>query len=341
MKILVDGRVLKHKHFTGVENYTDNVVKNLINEYGYEVAIPRFSNKYFAHLWEHCILPIKARHFDILFCPANIAPLFLPKKTKLILTIHDTFFMHNDSGLSRVFQMYYRFVIPRVAKKAAAIITVSCYSKEMIVRDIKIEASKIYAVHISHSFQIIEKQRKEKYILYVGSLNKRKNIANLLKGYFLLNTEYSLYIVGRFGENFSDDLELKELLDRARSDKKIIFLEDIPTANLQEIYAKAYMFVFPSFAEGFGIPLLEAMASQTPIVTSRETVAQEVCKDAAIYIDPKQPSDIANSINKLLQNKELCEHLQNLGVERVKHFSWAKTTSEYKKIFNAVYGLPY
>ena len=111
MKIIVDGRVLTHKKTTGVEIHAVNLIKELEKYIDLDIARPKFYNKYYAHFWEHFILPILALRYDILFCPSNIAPIFLSRRVKLIHTLHDISFMDIPENYSNLFQKYYSFFI--------------------------------------------------------------------------------------------------------------------------------------------------------------------------------------------------------------------------------------
>lgn len=116
MKLIFDYRVLDHKTYTGVENYAKNIFEKLKNKCKINIAKSKATNKYLSHLWTHFILPFKSG--DVLFCPANIAPLFVPKSKKLVVTIHDVAFLTYPESFSSFFRIYYRFIMPLVVKKS-------------------------------------------------------------------------------------------------------------------------------------------------------------------------------------------------------------------------------
>ncbi|PID48149.1 MAG: hypothetical protein CR967_01290 [Proteobacteria bacterium] len=266
MNIFFDGRVLTHKNFTGVEYYAKNIFDNLKNKCDIKFVRPSFSNRYFAHLRTHLKLPFIVK--DLLFCPANVAPIFLPKKTRLVLTLHDVSFLVEPKNFSLFFRLYYRLIVPINIKRADKIITVSNFSKREIIKffpDVKHKIEVIY-LGVDYLFRS-KKTRKKNFILYVGSFNERKNFINVIKAYNLLKAkEIKLILVGNFDENFSLSKEAKDALLSAQKNSNIIFKQNITQQELIDLYSQAKLFLYPSFYEGFGLPILESMACGTPVV---------------------------------------------------------------------------
>ncbi len=336
LKILFDARVLTHKHYTGIENYTKYILENMKEVVS--VAKPKYTNKYLAHLWTHLILPFKKG--DVLFCPANSAPIFIPKNKKLVLTIHDIAFLTYAKSFSRFFRLYYTFLIPFNIKRADQIITISEASKKEILRLFPNVEDKINIISqgIDSKYKIINEFKKKKQILYVGSINERKNIIGVIEAFEKLPKEldYDLIIVGNFFNLFSLSDKMKETIQRAKFNNKIIFKEGLNDKELIEEYNLSTVFIFPSFYEGFGFPPLEAMACGTPVITSNISSMPEVCGDAAMYVDPYDVDDISKKIEFLLANEEERERLIKKGLERVKHFTWEKSA---KKHLDVIKGL--
>jgi glycosyltransferase involved in cell wall biosynthesis len=146
MKIAFDGRVLTHKHFTGVENYTKAIYHELKS---LEIILlkPKTTNKILRHIWEHTILPFKTRKFDIVFAPANIAPIWKPKNTKLVVTLHDSAYLTYPKSISKLFYYYYLYAIPRALKIADRVITISEFSKQEIVKHYPFVKDKISVIY--------------------------------------------------------------------------------------------------------------------------------------------------------------------------------------------------
>lgn len=176
--------------------------------------------------------------------------------------------------------------------------------------------------HVKEKFRL-----PDQFLLYVGRLNKRKNIETLLKTIPLLNDQdIKLVIVGEPDWKTPD---LKKLLSNNKISARIITTGSINNSELVAIYALSYIFCFPSFAEGFGLPPLEAMASGVPVIVSNTTSLPEVCGDAAVYIDPTNPTSVADAINDLLQDEALYAEKKKAGLVRASQFTWHKTAHKF------------
>ncbi len=338
MNIIFDTRVLTHKTYTGVENYTDSLLKYLKKKLKLNIVKPKSDNKYLAHIWNHFILAFKQG--DILFCPANIAPLYVPQSKKLIVTIHDVAFLTQPDSFSNLFKNYYKYLMPFVIKRADKIITISEFSKNEILKYYPYAREKIEIIPlgISDRFKVIDSTLKEKVILYVGSLNKRKNFMGVIKAFEMLNRDdYKLQIVGDFSENFTIDDKIKQILLSAKNNKNIEFKRNVSGDELVHIYNNASIFIFPSFYEGFGLPPLEAMACGTPVITSNITSLPEVCADAVIYCDPYSNEDIKNKLESLLDNPNLQNNMIEKGLKHVKSFTWDKSAQKHINLFKKVF----
>jgi glycosyltransferase involved in cell wall biosynthesis len=172
----------------------------------------------------------------------------------------------------------------------------------------------------------------DKYLLFVGRLNVRKNIENLLKAVLLLNdSKIKLVIVGKPDWKTPD---LRTILSDPELQKRIILTGAMTDNELTLIYAMARIFCFPSFAEGFGLPPLEAMASGVPVVVSETTALPEVCGNAAIYVNPVRPESIARAIDSLLEDAVLYAMQRERGLERAKEFTWDRSAKAFMRSIN-------
>jgi glycosyltransferase involved in cell wall biosynthesis len=181
--------------------------------------------------------------------------------------------------------------------------------------------------------QVKEKFRlPDSFILFVGRLNIRKNIPGLLKAIPMLsNQNIHLVIVGK---QDGKTVNLKKFLVEK---KRVIITGPVANNELAAIYAMATLFCFPSFAEGFGLPPLEAMASGVPVVVSDTTALPEVCGDAAVYINPAEPENIAYALNGLLENPVLYNQKKKAGLERSAKYKWDITAEKFmQSIINAI-----
>ena len=336
MKLIFDARVLNHKVYTGVENYATNIVENIKKYIDINISKPKSRNKYIAHLWTHSVLLFKKG--NLLFCPANVAPIFVPKGKKLIVTIHDVAFQTYPNSFSTFFRLYYKFIIPINIKRADKIITVSQSSKCEIEKYYPFakEKNEVIYLGVEQSFKRLNIQKK-KQILYVGSMNERKNFSSVLKAYALLdNNDYTLVMVGRFASNFALDDATKVLIDTAESNPLIEFKSDVCNDELVKIYNESMLFIFPSFYEGFGLPALEAMACGTPVVCSDTTSLPEVGGDAVVYCDPNNLNDIVEKMEMVLSDEKLQQDMIEKGLKRAKQFTWEKAAQEHLKVFEEV-----
>lgn len=338
MKILFDARVLTHKNYTGVENYTKYILEYISDKIDINIAKPTSENKYISHMWTHFILPFKSG--NILFCPVNSAPLFVPKSKKLVMTIHDVAFLTYPKSFSKLFQLYYSFLITFNIKRADQIITISEASKKEILRLFPEVEPKIniIALGINNKYRVLNNIQNKKQILYVGSINERKNLIGMIEAFEKLPKElsYDLVIVGNFSNLFSISDKMQEVLKRAKNNKKIIFKEGLDDEALINEYNISTIFLFPSFYEGFGLPPLEAMACGTPVITSNLSSMPEVCGDAAMYVDPYDVNDILKKIEFLLANEKEREQLIKKGLNRVKQFTWEKSAIKHLDVMKGL-----
>jgi len=337
MKLLFDARILTHKTYTGIENYTKNILENLFDEKNnIKIVKPKNKNKYLTHLWTHFILPFYDG--DILFCPANIAPIFVPSSKKLVVTIHDVAFLTYPKSFSTFFRLYYRFIIPINIKRAEKIITVSQNSKYEIEKYYPNAKGKVEVIHlgVDSLFKRLGTQKK-KQILYVGSMNERKNFSSILRAYTMLNnSDYALLMVGNFSSNFALDDATKKLIESTKLNPNIEFKSNVDNDELVKIYNESMLFVFPSFYEGFGLPILEAIACGTPVVCSNSTSLSEVGGEAVVYCNPYNVNDIAEKMEMVLSDETLQQDMIDKGLNRAKQFTWEKAAKEHMRVFQEV-----
>lgn len=341
MKILLDGRVLGHEKTTGVENHAINIAKKLEEKIQLDIAVPKYKNKYYAHFWEHCILPLKALKYDILFCPSNIAPLYLPKSVKLVLTLHDLSYKDFADMYSAVFRKYYEFVVPKALQRADKVLTISKYSYNRIIGEYDFVKNKIEFIYhgLGEIFVYDKNTQRGNYLLYVGSMNDTKNFSSVIKAFKRCeNLGYDLMMVMPTSANFHLDVSKQHLLEEAQANPHIKIVDYVVQEELVKIYQKAKLFVFPSYHESFGFPILEAMACGTPVICSDVTSMPEIGGDAVVYCDPYDIEDIENKILSVLSDKELQEQMKIKGLQRASMFSWEKAAEAHIEIFNKVLG---
>ena len=335
MKILIDGRVLAHDHTSGVQRHAQEISKTLQKLYSdISIVIPKYRNRYYQQLWEHTLLPWYARKYDLLYCPSNIAPIYLPNKTKLALTLHDLAFLDYPKQYSTLFQKYYTFLVPKNLKRAQYILTISKFSKERITQEYPWVSNKISVIHhgISSYFKP-STEAKSDYVLYVGAMNEIKNFQIVLKLFLMpeFNT-VPLKMILPGSSTFSKNEQITALIKKAQISQNIELIDQVSQDELKVYYQKAKLFVFPSFHESFGFPPLEAMACGTPVIVSNTSALPEICGDAAIYVDPNDIHDLSAKIQMSLSNDTLLQELTSVGLAHSKEFTWEKTARKYFNI---------
>lgn len=339
MKYLIDGRVLAHEHTSGVQRHAQEIAKALEKaDDTVTTVIPKYKNRYYQQIWEHTLLPFYARKYDILYCPSNIAPLYIPQKTKLVLTLHDLAFLDFPKQYSSVFQKYYAFLVPRNIRRAEYILTISHFSKNRIIKEYPWVKNKISVIHHGISSHFVPSdQKKSDYVLYVGTMNRIKNFQVLLEIFLtpaLKNIDLKMVLPN--ASTFSEDKHINTLIQKAKASANIDIIDQVSQEELKMYYQNAKLFIFPSFHESFGFPPLEAMACGTPVIVSNVTALPEVCGDAALYVDPNSKEDIAEKIQLLFSNTSLLEQYRAKGLAHVKMYSWEDAAKAHLKVFKEV-----
>ncbi len=270
-----------------------------------------------------------------------------------IVVFHDLSFLHFKNFFSLKERFWHFLQKPEIsAKKAKKIIAVSFFTKKDLIKFFKIPEEKIEVVYSGINpifFKKIDenflKKTKEKYqlpdefLLYLGAIEKRKNILGLIKSFIIIkkNPQYKnlyLVIVGPKNWHFK---EIKKFLEAKKEREFIKFYE--PVSNSEKIcfYKLAKIFVYPSFFEGFGFPPLEAASLKIPVICSNRSALNEISKDFAILIDPNREEDLSLAIKSLIKEKKLKEFLKKRGEETVLKFSWQNTAEKILKILEDVY----
>lgn len=340
MTFAYDGRVMKHRAISGVENYAVGLYEAMRQIAAPVLLEPVSPNRYVQQLWEHTCLPYTASRFKLLFCPANVAPLYLRKKSAMVFTLHDVAFRTFPDSVSAAFRRYYAFTVPRNIRRADRIVTISNASKDEIVRFYPEAAEKLIVIPpgIHERFRVLNSVPKRKQILFIGAINERKNLAGAIEAFLKLpdSLGYSLVVVGTLFGNLSVSEKTKAVVQKAKAHPRIIFKSGLSGEELVTEYNASACLLFPSFYEGFGLPPLEAMACGTPAVVSDRSSMPEACGDAAVYADPDDPDDIAAGITMLLENDDLRRKMTAKGLEHAATFSWRRSAQRHLDCFEKV-----
>jgi glycosyltransferase involved in cell wall biosynthesis len=326
-EIVVNGRFLS-RPITGVERYAREITKLFKGSFRIETTQ---RNGIAGHAWEQFVLPGKLTQDSILWSPANTGPLLVGNQA---LTIQDLSTIEHPEWFRAQFAAWYRLFLPILAKRVRVIFTPSEYIRQKVQR--RFGVKNVLAIHsgvntgffhpsVGHSTPDLP----ERYILFVGSLEPRKNLPVLINAWGQIRREFPdvvLVIAGTAGRAFRP-------VDLPRRDPNLYFFGHVD-ADLPALYANAEMFVLPSLDEGFGLPALEAMACGTPVIVSNGGALPEVVGDAGLIFDLSQPDTLALSLQECLANKNLRASLIEKGLERVKQFSWQNTADGIWKTLN-------
>lgn len=268
-----------------------------------------------------------------------------------VVMIHDIIHEYRPEFYPKYLCYMMRMLYPMSAKRASRILTVSESSKRDIVKYFKVPEEKVVVTYNAapEDFRPVTDQDKirqtllrygvtSEYILYVGRLEPRKNISRLISAFHELKKKtkinQKLVIVGM---KYFQSETIFETVNELNLEDEVIFTGRVEDADLPDFYSGAKLFVYPTIAEGFGIPPLEAMACGTPVITSNTSSLPEVVGDAGILVNPYNTKDLANAIYKVLSDKTLRGSMKVKGLERVKRFSWENTARRTLEVFQDVY----
>lgn len=264
--------------------------------------------------------------------------LSLGAKCKQLPVIHDINFLHHPKDSKWLTSKYYNYYFPKFAKEASRIATVSEYSKQDIIKNYGIPAQKIDVVYngINSFFKPLDEAAKlqtkqrysggKNYFVNVGSLHPRKNITNLIRAFSLFKKEsgsdLKLVLAGPHYWGLS---EIHHIIAETNLKEDVVFTGRLADEDLNLVLGSALALTFVPYYEGFGIPLIEAMQVQVPIISSNVTSMPEIAGEAAVYVDPLEVNDIKNAMLQLYKDPHFRENLVNKGNLQKQKFSWEKS----------------
>lgn len=304
-------------------------------------------------LWEQVALPLAVNKIkpDLLHCTSDTAPLFC--HVPLVLTLHDIIYLeprqHTSLSAYQNLGWYYRrFIVPKILTKCHKIITVSHFECHRIRETLHLDASKILTIYngLGSHFIPVKKPAsitkkylsEENYLFFLGNTDPKKNTERTLKAYGLYvqqTTDPLPLLIADLQES-----DISHVLENIRMPflKTLIRCPGyITNTDLPAIYSGAKVFLYTSLRESFGIPLLEAMACGTPVITSNTSSMPEVAGNAAIFTNPTDENDITAQLIRLLKDKKIYKEYITRGLERVKVFSWENTARATFRVYQDVY----
>lgn len=370
MRIAIDGRVCAKRR--GMGNYTANLLRELaalpnnfelivyVNNADAADAIPRHEriavrvlNGGPYPIWEQLALPRAVRRdkIDLLHSPANTGPLYIPRGTRHVMTIHDVMFLlplpSSPSLYQRLGRKYYALASRQVAPKADCVITVSEFSASDIRQHLKIKPERLRVTHEAASVAAIDPAAAAAaraaigcpadYVLTIGAVDPRKNTDRVLRVYGELvkagRIDLPLVMTG------VEERWQSFYAERCRAlgiEARVQILGFMPEEKLAALYAGARVFLYPSLYEGFGLPVLEAMNAGCPTITSNTTSIPEIAGDAALLVTPTDNAAIAGALQKVLGDSALAADLRARGKAQAARFSWRKMAQETAAIYEEI-----
>lgn len=320
-------------------------IKKLSLGENFKVIFVKKTNRF---CWNFWYLPMFLRKNPVdIFHTQYIAPFWISKKVKLILTIHDISFNFFPEYIKKIDLFFLKTLIPRSIQRANKIVTVSESEKKNIIDFYKIPEEKVdYAYNGVDSERFSQRYSEEekkkicakydlprKFILYIGTLQPRKNIPILIEA--LKNLDVKLVLAGnRKAHNF--DQKIDRTIEKHNLNDKVVFPGWIDEEDKVALLQSADCFVFPSVYEGFGIPVVEAMAAGIPVVCSEIPVLREIAQGAAFFCDPKNSGDFTKNIRKVLTDENLRRNLVKKGKNITQELTWKKTAKKTLDIYKSL-----
>lgn len=301
--------------------------------------------------WEQVILPraVKRMGIDLLHCTSNTGPVSSP--VPMILTLHDIIYLENlnfkGSNYQNFGNLYRRIVVPRLVEKSALVITVSEFEKRLIRERFQVPEEKVRVVyngvearfHRKHSEQELAAFRERyklpsQFMLFLGNLAPKKNTLNVVKAYMHYCRQHRS-VLPMVMLDYERDA-VAGILNQLKGGDCIShfhFPGYISPVEMPLAYQAADLFLYPSLRESFGMPILESMASGTPVITSNTSSMPEVAGNSAFYVDPFSYYDISRGINAVLSNSTLRHQLIESGYQRAMKFNWSNAAAEMIRLY--------
>jgi glycosyltransferase involved in cell wall biosynthesis len=285
---------------------------------------------------------------DLLFIPAHVLPIVHPRRS--VVTVHDLGYLFYPEAHRLLDRLYLDLSTRYNARAASHLIADSSATKRDLIERYGIKPDKITVVYPGYdeaTFQPVKDEAAIEavkarygiagdYILFVGTLQPRKNLARLIEAFAdcrLPIADCRLVIAGKKGWLYEEIFQQVEELGLEGS---VVFTDYVPEGDLPALLSGARLFVFPSLYEGFGLPVLEAMACGTPVVCSSASSLPEVVGDAAVLVDPMDVKGLAMAIERVLGDEELRAKLIEHGFEQAKKFSWERCARETLDVLESV-----
>ena len=352
----------------GIEVFSKNIISNLINcgknEEFFILAgedlpdllhfpmarifrIKSLKNKYIKAIYQQFNIYslFKKNKIELLFSPSPAAPFFYRNK---VVVIHDCAYDRFPEFANLASKIYFKTAFYGAKYFSKKIITVSNFSKQELVKLYKIKPDKIKVIYEGlpelpeveedfikktlHKFNI-----NKPYFFYIGNSRPRKNLPGLIKAFKLFREhsqlDYLLVMGGKADRRF---LNLEKEIRENQLEGKVILTDTLTREEITALYKKTKALVFPSFYEGFGLPILEAQSLGAPVLTSNTSSLPEVGGDSVLYVNPYSIQEMSQGMGKLAQNENLRQDLIKKGFDNIKRFSWEKSSQQLLNLFHSL-----
>lgn len=318
MSVVVNGRFLGRR-ITGVERYGREILSRL----GSRIKVVRcesWAEGARGHLWEQVVLPGLITPGQVLWSPANTGPLLVENQ---VLTLHDISPLEHPEWYQPAFTLWYQLFVPLLVRRARRVVASSTFVRKKLLKRFGLLAGRVTVVpggvdaEVFHPGARSRLDLPPRYVLFVGSLQPRKNLARLLEAWGRIKDKAPdvwLFIAGA-GAGVFHPVSLL-------APERVKFLGSVPDADLPGLYANATVFVLPSLEEGFGLTALEAMACGTMAITSNAGALPEVVGESGLFFDPLNVAEIAEKLLLVLQEAPVRGSLSEKGLIRARCFSW-------------------
>ena len=365
IKVAVDVRDLQISA-SGARSYLESVIIEFKKEhpgfafYFFDAKTKAYTGNHFLlklkeqlsyFLWKQFVLPYQAKQLGcrVLFCSDFMVPYF-SLGIKTIPVFHDAFFWEYPEHYNKYWLLFFRNLGLAAAKKSAYVVAPTQYASNQLAKYTGInsnkiqvigEAPKTIATSISENetSAIVKQISNLDYILHVGTLEKRKNLVALIQAFKIVRENgfpnLKLVLVGKASNKITldDSSAIKEAIMQQQLTNGVILTDYLCDADVQQLYQKAKLYVFPSINEGFGIPVLEAFKYQVPVVIANNTCLPEVAGQGAKSFNPFSVQDMANAISTLLKDEPLRQTYIEKGNAQLRNFTWEKTAASLMQLF--------
>lgn len=370
MKIGVDARCLSRK-LTGIGFYCLNIIKNLTVHEEIEIILftsrtlqvdikhlsnvsvveSGFKGSVICQVWSETYLPflIKKYKIDVFWGPSHRIPFFLSKKIPAVLTIHDLVWKKAPETMAKPTRLLETIFMPPSLRIADAVIVDSLSTANDLeeyypnfknkIKHIPLGPSETNNINVQKPNIISSKSNRivfpdNNYILFVGTLEPRKNLPRLIEAFSILperlKQKFQLIIAGRAGWG---DVEIDSLSNTFNVKNRVKALGYVSGEELKQLYKSAYVLAMPSLYEGFGLPILEAQSCGVPVITSNISSMPEVAGDGAILVEPKSVLNISKGLEQILSNSKLRSELSKKALRNSEKFSWESTAAKTLDVF--------